>query len=137
MPRRRGRALDALTGDRRILRGRVAQARGIDAESIACAALEGEGWHVLARRLRTKAGEVDAIAERDGILAFIEVKARPDLARAAWALSAKQQARLLAAAEIVLAEHPDWGRAGVRFDVLLVDAAGRVRRIADAFRQEA
>ena len=92
---------------------------------------------MLARRLRTKAGEVDAIAERDGVLAFIEVKARPDLARAAWALSAKQQARLLAAAEIVLAEHPDWGRAGVRFDVLLVDPAGRVRRIADAFRQEA
>jgi putative endonuclease len=114
----------------------VAQARGIDAETIACGALEREGWRVLARRLRTKAGEVDAIAERNGLLAFIEVKARPDLAGAAWALSAKQQARLLAAAEIVLAEHPDWGRAGIRFDVLLVDSAGRVRRIADAFRQE-
>jgi putative endonuclease len=47
------------------------------------------------------------------------------------------RARLLAAAEQILAEHPEWGQAGVRFDVLLVDAAGRVRRIADAFRQEA
>jgi hypothetical protein len=32
---------------------------------------------------------------------------------------------------------PDWGRRGVRFDVLVVDAAGEVRRIADAFRQDA
>lgn len=75
------------------------------------------------------------LAERDGLLALIEVKARPCLADAATALTPRQQARLLAAAEIVLAEHPEWGRAGVRFDLLLVDAAGRVRRIADAFRQ--
>ena len=117
-------------------RGRAAHVRGVDAEAAACAALERDGWVVRARRLRTPAGEVDAIAERDGLLAFIEVKARPDLATAAAALGVRQRARLLAAAEIVLAEHPDWGRAGVRFDVLLVDAAGRVRRIADAFRQE-
>ncbi len=117
-------------------RGRAAQARGVDAEAAACAALERDGWVVRARRLRTPAGEVDVIAERDGLLAFIEVKARPDLATAAAALGVRQRARLLAAAEIVLAAHPAWGRAGVRFDVLLVDAAGRVRRITDAFRQE-
>ncbi len=120
----------------RLARGRAAHARGVDAETAACAALERDGWAVRARRLRTPAGEVDAIAERDGVLAFIEVKARPDLATAAAALGVRQRTRLLAAAEIVLAEHPDWGRAGVRFDVLLVDAAGRVRRITDAFRQE-
>jgi putative endonuclease len=37
---------------------------------------------------------------------------------------------------VVLADHPAWGAAGMRFDVLLVDAAGRVRRIIDAFRDE-
>ena len=51
-------------------------------------------------------------------------------------LSARQRGRLIAAAEILLAAHPGWGPAGVRFDVVVVDAAGRVRRIADAFRQE-
>jgi putative endonuclease len=66
----------------------------------------------------------------------VEVKARPTLSEAAGALSARQRKRLIAAAEIVLAEHPDWGAAGVRFDVLLVDAAGNVSRIADAFRLE-
>ena len=76
------------------------------------------------------------IAEKDGLLAVVEVKARPTLSEAAGALPARQRKRLIAAAEIVLAEHPDWGAAGVRFDVLLVDAAGNVRRIADAFRLE-
>ena len=117
-------------------RGRTAQARGVAAEAACVAALAQDGWTVLARRLRTAAGEIDVVAERAGLLAFIEVKARTDLATAAWALGPRQRARLLAAAEIALAEHPDWGRAGVRFDVLLVDQAGRVRRIADAFRHE-
>jgi putative endonuclease len=98
--------------------------------------LEGDGWAVLARRLRTEAGEVDILAERAGILAIVEVKARPALADAAAAVSLRQRARYIAAAEIILAEHPDWGAAGVRFDILVVDAAGRVRRIADAFRLE-
>jgi len=116
--------------------GREAQRRGVDAEAAASLALERDGWSILARRLRTRAGELDLVAEREGLLAFVEVKARPDLALAAGALGPRQQARLCGAAEIVLAEHPDWGRAGVRFDVILVDARGRVRRIADAFRMQ-
>ncbi len=101
------------------------------------AALVADGWTVLGQRLRTAAGEVDMVAERDGLLAIIEVKRRARLADAALALGAKQRGRLIAAAEILLAEHPGWGAAGVRFDVLLVDAQGAVRRIADAFRVEA
>ena len=106
------------------------------AEATARAALEADGWTVLAQRLRTKAGEIDIAAEKDGLLALVEVKARPTLTEAAIALTQHQQARLLAACDIVLADHPDWGAAGVRFDILLVDAQGRVRRISDAFRQE-
>jgi putative endonuclease len=106
------------------------------AEDAACVALAREGWAVLGRRVRTEAGELDVLAEKDGVLAVIEVKARPTLADAAGALSLRQQARLLAAAEIVLAAHPAWGANGVRFDLLLVDASGAVRRIRDAFRLE-
>lgn len=109
-------------------------ANGVAAEDAAAAALAAEGWTVLARRVRTPAGEVDLIAERDGLLALVEVKRRASLAQAAYALGPRQRARLLAAAEVLLGAHPDWGRAGVRFDVIVVDGAGRVRRIADAFR---
>ena len=117
-------------------RGAASHARGVAAEAAACAALVADGWTILARRLRTPAGEIDVAAERDGLLALVEVKARPSLTDAAVALGPRQQARLLAAASVVLAEHPDWGGAGVRFDVMLVDGAGRVRRVADAFRVE-
>ncbi len=109
-------------------------ARGLAAEAAACAALAAEGWTVLARRARTPAGEVDVVAERDGLLALVEVKRRRSLVEAAYALGARQRARLLAAAAVMLAANPGWGAAGVRFDVIVVDAAGRVRRIADAFR---
>ncbi len=115
-------------------RGKAAQLLGVSAEHLAGEALEAEGWIVRARRLRTAAGEIDLVAEREGLLAFVEVKSRPTLAGAAWSLGPRQRARLLASAEIALAEHPEWGRAGIRFDVLLVDAGGAVRRIKDAFR---
>ncbi len=118
-------------------KGSRAYAFGVSAEDAACAALAREGWAVLDRRVRTEAGELDVLAEKDGVLAIVEVKARPTLADAAAALSPRQQARLLAAAEVVLATHPAWGAKGVRFDLLVVDAAGAVRRIRDAFRLEA
>jgi len=122
--------------NQRALRSGRAYARGVAAENAACAALEAEGWTVLGRRVRGAAGEIDLVAERDGLLAFIEVKARPTLTDAAFALGLRQRARLLRAGEALLAEHPQWGRSGVRFDVILVDAQLNVRRIRDAFRAE-
>lgn len=115
-------------------RGQAADRRGRHAEDAARLALERDGWTILARRLRTPAGEIDMVAEKDGLLAVVEVKARPKLVDAAAALSGRQQARLISATEIILANNPNWGAQGVRFDLLLVDAAGVVRRIADAFR---
>jgi putative endonuclease len=118
-------------------RGRAADRRGRCAEDAVRLALERDGWTILARRLRTSAGEIDIVAEKEGLLAIVEVKARRRLADAAASLSDRQQARLISATEIVLADNPRWGAQGVRFDLLLVDAAGVVRRIADAFRGNA
>lgn len=125
----------------RARRGAAAWQAGLQAEDAACRALRREGWTILMRRARTPAGEIDIVAElrppdAPSLLAFIEVKARPALRQAAAALSPRQQARLLDAAGILLARHPAWMADGVRFDLLLVDPAGAVRRIADAFRQE-
>lgn len=116
---------------------RAAERRGQDAETRVEAALTARGWTVLERRLRgargSGAGELDMVAEREGLLAFIEVKARPSLAEAAHSVSRSQQARLMAAGEAWLAAHPGHGAAGVRFDVILVAPEG-MRRIEDAFR---
>lgn len=112
----------------------TAYASGYAAEDAVCAVLLGRGWTIHARRLRTRAGEVDIVAEKSALLAIIEVKQRRTLAEAASALTPRQQSRLIGACDIILAEHPEWGRAGVRIDVVIVDANGRMRRIADAVR---
>ena len=113
-----------------------AERSGRFAETLCRWHLRLRGWRVLACDWRCSAGEIDIVAARPELLAFVEVKARPTLAEAAIALGPRQQLRLLAAAEIALAEHPDWEREGMRFDLIVVDAAGTVRRIADAFRLE-
>jgi putative endonuclease len=114
--------------------GQTAYARGLAAEEAACAALLADGWTIRVRRVRTKAGEIDVVAEKAGVLSIVEVKSRPTLAEAASCLTVRQQTRLLGACDLILAENPDWGVNGVRFDVLVVNPAGQVRRIADAFR---
>ena len=133
-----GRTRTGLTrpASTRPARGTAAQARGVAAEAVAVAALLADGWAVLGQRLRTPAGEVDIVVARGEMLAFVEVKARPSLVESAYALSARQKRRLLAAAGWLLAQHPGWARADTRFDVILVDAAGAVRRVTDAFRAD-
>ena len=103
-------------------RGTRSQRGGIAAENAACTVLEQDGWTILARK--------------DGLLAIIEVKSRKTLSEAAYALSGRQRARLIAAAEALLASQPSWGDSGERFDVVIVDSQGKIRRIIDAFRQE-
>ena len=119
---------------RKLLRGQRADARGRQAEDAAAEALRRDGWTVIARRARTPAGEIDLIAEREGLLAFVEVKARPSLSEAAFALGERQRERLMLAAEAWVGANPGHGAAGMRFDVVIVAADGTTRRIADAFR---
>lgn len=114
---------------------RASEGRGRHAESQASAALAADGFLEVARRVRTGVGEIDLVMERDGLLVFVEVKARATLGEAAVALGPRQQARLMAAGEAWMAANPGHGAKGVRFDLLLVDGAGRVRRIADVIRQ--
>jgi len=114
-------------------RRRVAEARGRDAEDRVAAAWEARGFSVLARRLRTKAGELDLVLADQNTLIFMEVKARASLDEAAHSISARQQGRLLDAAGLALAEHQEWERPATRFDVSLVTPGG-TSHIEDALR---
>jgi len=106
---------------------------GREAEELVAAGWEKRGFCVLARRLRTSAGEIDLVVANEESLVFVEVKARRSMAEAAYALTARQQARLLEAAGQALAAHTHWQRAATRFDVALV-SGGRVELIEDAIR---
>src|SRR5918994_1672006 len=52
------------------------------------------GYSVLARRYKTKLGEIDIVVRRGGILAFVEVKARADFLTATDALGNRQFGRV-------------------------------------------
>lgn len=116
-----------------LARRRAAQALGRGAEDLVAEQLLAAGYTILAQRMRTKAGEIDLVAADARRLIFVEVKARPCFTEAAYAVSARQQARLLAAAGVALAMHPEWAREEMRFDVALI-AGGAVQMIEDAIR---
>ena len=63
----------------------AAEQRGRGAERIAAWWLRLRGWRILAQRARVPGGEVDLIARRGRIVAFVEVKARRRDASAALA----------------------------------------------------
>lgn len=99
---------------------RTSFARGIEAEAAACALLATQGFAVIATRLRTPRGEIDLIARREGLLVFVEVKARARLDAAAYSVSERQRRRIAAAAEIFLAAHPEFAGLDMRLDVVLL-----------------
>ncbi len=111
----------------------VAFRTGISAESRAAAFLIAKGFRILARRFRTPVGEIDIVARRRKLLVFVEVKARERLDDAAWSVTERQRARIVAAAEAWLAACPDRSIQDIRFDAMLV-APGRIpRHIPAAF----
>lgn len=114
---------------------RAAEMRGRNAESVAADFYQRQDFVVLARRLRNAGGELDLVAASETVLAFIEVKARASLSAANEAVTRRQQRRLVAAAELAMADHPDWHRNETRFDVVLI-VAGSVVPLVDAFRPD-
>ena len=52
------------------------QALGLEGETRACQAVEARGYRVLARRYRTRHGEIDIVARHEAAIVFVEVKAR-------------------------------------------------------------
>ena len=64
---------------------------------------------------------------------FVEVKARDDLDDAAWSVTDRQRARIVAAAEAWLARYPDPRVRDIRFDAMLVAPRRVPRHIPAAF----
>lgn len=77
---------------------RERERKGRRAETLAAWWLRLKGWRILARRVRTPLGEVDLIARRGRILAFVEVKARASNDSAGLALDEWRLRRVVAAA---------------------------------------
>ena len=101
------------------------QSLGILGENVACGELHRRGYAILARRYRTKYGEIDIVARDGDVTVFVEVKARDgqDFGGGAEAVTRWKQRRLTNMAMDYLARHRLFDRP-CRFDVVTVDVSG-------------
>jgi putative endonuclease len=113
---------------------RVAAFRtGLSAESGAAAYLMAKGYRIVAKRFRTPYGEIDIVARRRNLLVFIEVKARASLDDAAYAVTPRQQQRIIDAAQGWLMAHPEHADFELRFDAVLIAPRRLPRHLLAAF----
>ena len=117
---------------------RARQALGRGGEEAAARHLEGQGWRILARRFRAAGYEIDLVALRDGVVAFVEVKTRRPggVAPASSAVDWRKRRRIAGAAQAAALR---WGGSArsFRFDVVTIEwtpAGAAIEHIENAFR---
>lgn len=93
---------------------------GKQGEEMAAAWLTGQGFTILHRNWKYSYFELDVIAEREGMLHFIEVKTRTTstYGHPEEGVTAKKLERLMHAAEEFLQQHPGWKR--IQYDILSI-----------------
>ncbi len=111
---------------------RVAETSGRRGERLAAWWLRLKGWRILDRRVRTPAGEVDLVARRGTLIAFVEVKTRRTAAELDHAIDQRRLARVAAAAEVLMPRYAGPGD-DIRVDVILLAPGTRPRHIENAW----
>ena len=111
---------------------RAAETRGREGETRAAWYLRLRGWRILDRRVRTPVGEVDLVARRGTLIAFVEVKTRATAAELDFAIDAPRLARVAAAAEYLMPRYAGPGD-DIRVDVLLLAPGTTPRHIENAW----
>ena len=106
------------------------QACGAAGERVAARWLVSRGWRILARRFRSGRRDIDLVAERDGTVAFVEVKARHGdrFGDPVQAVDWRKQRQIVRSAVAWVERHGAEGRA-YQFDVIgvLFSSSGRIR----------
>ena len=112
---------------------------GNEGENRAAAYLEEKGFEIIERNWRTNRGEIDIIAVKNDILAFVEVKSLPNgtLDMIQKELNRQKQQRILKTSKCYLLNHRQYNDSYVRFDVIVIDMPGleAVYHIENAFSE--
>lgn len=104
------------------------------AERCCAGLLRLKGYRILARDFRVPVGEIDIIARKGGLLAFIEVKARSTAC--GDVLTTRQQKRIIRAAEAFMMTRPDLADHDLRFDLMLIGGWRRPQHLPGAWRPD-
>lgn len=110
-----------------------AEERGRRGEWLAALFLRLTGWRILGRRVKTPRGEVDLVARRGRIVAFIEVKWRKNARDLDLAIDNYRLRRVAAAVEGI-AHRYTRERDSIRIDVLLLAPRAWPRHLINAWQ---
>ncbi len=97
--------------------------------------LMDRGWRILERNFRCRLGEIDLIAEKEDVLAFVEVKFRMGYGHgfSQEAVNPRKQKVIRRVAEYYLMLHPEGEQKTCRFDVAAFEEADRLTYLEGAF----
>ncbi len=112
---------------------RRALRRGILSEYLAAAYLFLHGHRIVARRYRTKTGEIDLIARRGDLVRFVEVKARSTTEASVFAVGTETQRRIRNASLAWLSRQPDAPRLSLSYDIVAIRPWRLPVHLKDAF----
>ena len=111
---------------------------GQKSEALAVEVLKSEGYAIITTNWHCALGELDIVAQKDGVLVFVEVRSRHShtTETALSSIDNKKRKKLYGAALTYLAEH-DLGDAAWRIDVIAIamPRSGRplIEHVEDAF----
>jgi len=110
-------------------------ALGREGEAAAGSLLTGEGWTILASNFRTGRGEIDIVATKDDIVAFVEVKRwnRSGPLDLRNSIDRRKIARIIETSKIFLAKYRQYSGKQIRYDVFLLSPDRQPARYEGAF----
>ena len=117
---------------------RARQSLGKRGEDRAAEFLMGRGFRIVERNVRTRQGELDIVAEKEGDIFFVEVRtaSRAPYGPPLYSVGPAKQARLTRLASTYLASKH--ARGGVHFSVIAIaDDQDELEWIEDAFIADA
>lgn len=95
-----------------------------------------KGYRLLDKRARTPHGEIDIVAVRGPILAFIEVKARATPQAAVEAVTPPNRLRIERAARLWAGRRAHLADRNWRFDIIAISPGRLPHHLRDAWRPE-
>lgn len=118
----------------------MSTSKGQKAEAQAADYLISQGYQVLARNVRGGRGEIDIVAQKGALLAFVEVKAHRLRDASLQAVTEAKCVRLRSAAQAWLVKQPEAALLQCRFDLIIVSPSVgqnlkyKIEHLTDIFR---
>lgn len=112
--------------------------KGVRAEFWAAMILRLKGYKILARRYKTPVGEIDLIACKKDVVAFVEVKERACIDTALSAVTPQMRRRITRAARYFLADQCRYAdnKYTLRFDLMALSGFSSWKHLDNAWQAD-